>query len=130
MKKHTKGVGLAFVGLGLLALVSASWAAPQLPVPSPGRITLYEHRNFGGQSRTFDLRCHGPHSLVDLRPLGFSDKVSSVAWDLAPGVEVRLADHDNGTGRQYVMRGRDRDADTHDNGFGDCCTSWFWHFAP
>lgn len=57
------------------------------------------------------------------------DRVSSLEWNLPPGVVVVFYDETNGTGRQYVIWGSGRRAELDDADFKKRAAAWVWIYV-
>lgn len=92
-------------------------------------VLLYEHKEFEerGRRRILAVTEHQPQLIFSLHVMDFKDCLSSLRWNLEPGVVVQFHEHHEGGGRQYQIWDAGEDADTHNNGFGDRASSWSWY---
>jgi len=91
-------------------------------------IVLYEHRDFEdrGRRRIIAVTEHQPQLTFSLHVMDFKDCLSSLRWNLEPGIIVQFSEHHQGGGRAYQIWGSGEDGDTHNDNFGDCASSWSW----
>ncbi len=128
-------VGVALGGLAVAATPTAASARPRLPWQTlsasleANTVVLFEHRSFAlnGRIRRINVTAFQPQQVFSLHVMDFKDCLSSLRWNLDPGVVVTLFEDHSGGGRQYPIWGAGEDKDTHDNNFKDCASSWTWH---
>jgi hypothetical protein len=106
--------------------IGAERLAGQVPRNS---VILYEDRNFssGGRIRRIDVTGTSPVLIHSLHSMDFKDCLSSLRWNLDPGIVVTFFEDHSGGGRQYQVWGQGQDSDTHNNNFKDCASSFSWH---
>jgi hypothetical protein len=92
-------------------------------------VKLYEHGNFKEEGRTRLLRVTeiSPQLIHSLHTMDFKDCLSSLEWNLEPGIIVEFSEHHDGGGRKYQIWGSGRDGNTHNNNFKDCASAWAWY---
>ena len=92
-------------------------------------VVIFEDEHFGGRYEVIDITGR-PN---DWNQIGrtLSNRMSSVKWNLAPGVIVTFARYvpddprqENDLGQTYTIFGSGADATTHDNEFGDHARVW------
>ena len=95
----------------------------------PNTVVLYEHRNFAenGRIRHLIITEFSPQDLYSLHVIDFKDCLSSLKWNLDPGIVVVFYEDHDGGGRRYEIIGTGEDKDTHNNNFKDCASSWRWY---
>lgn len=95
---------------------------------SVGQIRVFEHDNFNGGSFNINPSAVPQGQYVKV-PDGSNDKISSVQFNLPPGIIVIFFEHDKYRGRQLVVFGRGASQKLGDNGINDKITGWAW-FKP
>lgn len=93
-------------------------------VTAPGKVVLFWDSKFRGKSITLSLADFSPGQGHDIQK-GWNDEVSSVRWELAPGVRVTLYQHNPPSGKTYTMEGSGEDPTFSDDEFdNDSLSSW------
>jgi len=92
-------------------------------------VVIFEDEHFGGRYEVIDIS--GRPNDWNLIGRTLSNRMSSVKWNLAPGVIVTFARYvpddprqENDLGQTYTIFGSGADATTHDNAFGDTARVW------
>ena len=87
-----------------------------------GIVTLYEHDGFRGSELSFGLG----QSCSDLKPYGFGDKTSSVAWEVPAGWTLTLYKHHGYREPVEILTGSGSLRDLKPRRTGDTISSLRW----
>ncbi|MHC4946957.1 MAG: hypothetical protein ACYTG1_01655 [Planctomycetota bacterium] len=100
---------------------------PEESAPS-GAIQLYRNKGLRGKKwQQVDAITDAPEGTP--QPIGgdLADQVSSIRWNLPPGVIAVFADDADGTGRRFVIWGNGEATALSAWKFNDRASSWAWH---
>ena len=99
--------------------------------PQQNEIILFEHKDLKeeGRIKHIIITQFPEGNLHSLHSMDFKDCLSSLKWKLDPGITVTFHEDLDGTGREFAITGTGEDADTHNNNFGDCASSFDWKRA-
>jgi hypothetical protein len=91
-------------------------------------IELFESHNFDGTTATLNASEAAPQSggLSEL-PRGLNDSLTSLRWNLRPGIIVVFYEDGAGKGEQLVIWGKGQSADISRWDFNDKASRWAWY---
>lgn len=93
----------------------------------PGRIDLFKDTNYKGEKLTLEnITDQYPENALHAIKGALHDEASSMTWDLPPHVIAVFYEHDDGTGRQYAIWGKNGVVNLDKHGFDDEASSWRW----
>lgn len=140
-----KGIMLAMAGLAGMSVVAASlWAEPvesaavalrpldtqaSAAQASPSVVALYKNSRCRKEIGVLDLNEHESNTYHRL-PKGCSDEISSLRWNLPPGVVVVFFENgatSTNKGIQYAIFGNGEDLDFDSGNINDELSSWVWY---
>lgn len=102
--------------------------AREVPALTPGTIHLYRNVDFGGQHEVIADVMSQPHNTLTRLPSGLNDDVSSMRWNLPPGVVVMFYQDAQGEKQQAAIWGNGQVSDVDEWDFNDKISRWSWHY--
>jgi hypothetical protein len=102
--------------------------AREVPVMTPGTLNLYRNDDFDGQHEVIADVMAQPHGQLHRLPSGLNDDVSSMRWNLPPGVVVTFYQDAQGEKQQAAIWGNGQVSDVNEWDFNDKISRWAWHY--
>lgn len=93
-----------------------------------GSVTLYSNKNFDGQSATITPFTSDAHATLNKVPAGMNDKITSMRWNLPPGVVMMFYQDGDGRKQQAAIWGSGEINDVDAWDFNDKISRWSWHY--
>ena len=102
--------------------------AREVPVMTPGTLTMYRNVNFGGQTLAVSDVMAQPAGQLNRLEHGMNDDVSSMRWNLPPGVVVTFYQDAQAEKQQAAIWGNGQVSDVDEWDFNDKISRWSWNY--
>ncbi len=92
-------------------------------------VVLYDQEEFkenGSRVKHIIVTETEAGTLSNLRDLDMNDCISSLRWNLEPGIELTFYEHGDGRGREYKINGTGEDGKLKDKNFSNVASSFRW----
>ena len=96
--------------------------------PAPATMSLYKHKNFEGEAIALTDVTAQPANQLHPLPPDMNDKLTSLRWNLPPGVVVMFYQDAGGHKQQAAVWGSGQVEDVDSWDMNDKVSRWSWHY--